>query len=131
METIELQIGSHKRVEVLPQKDVNGRYMVTCIDCDLCAHHNDLAKAKADLGHCLCSPNCENCTALRRSCPTNPAVPTGGSCTDRLHVCPNDGVRWWQANTHFHLWQSVTDTAEWNHLRREKDDDHRRTVNGA
>ena len=51
--------------------------------------------------------DCANCESLEKSTDRHPAVPLGGSCTDVLHICPNDGQRWWQMNTFFHLWQRV------------------------
>lgn len=60
---------------------------------------------------------CSNCDALDHSFDQRPAVPLGGSCTDILHVCPVCGKRWWQFNTHFHLWKNVADDREWEALR--------------
>jgi hypothetical protein len=59
---------------------------------------------------------CANCEALEHSFDQKPAVPRGGSCNDILHECPLDGQRWWQFNTHFHLWRKVRDDREWECL---------------
>lgn len=111
--------GSHRHAEHLPGKDVNGRYMVICRDCGACAHHYDKDQAARNLRNWNCSADCTNCKSLMYSHDRSPAVPVGGSCNDKLHRCPNDGNRWWQTNTHFHLWQAVTDNKEWEILQQE------------
>ncbi len=60
---------------------------------------------------------CSNCEALSKSNSTKPAVPMNGTCNDILHECPLDGQKWWQMNTHFHLWQKVKDDKQWEALR--------------
>lgn len=115
-------IGSHHRTELSDSKDVNGRYMVTCRDCETCAHAYQVEDAEADLASAPCVSNCDNCNKLRRSYDDAPAVPLGGTCNTVLHICPNDGRRWWQSNTHFHLWQQVTDDREWDGLHRQQSD---------
>ncbi len=106
-------------IRTLGRKDVNGLTMVECTACETVAHAADEPKAKADLANASCSPNCDNCKRLRRSHDRAPAVPTGGSCHDRLHICPNDGNKWWQTNNHFHLWNQVTSEREWELLQKE------------
>lgn len=59
---------------------------------------------------------CENCDRLDHSCDTKPAVPDGGTCNDILYVCPC-GQRWWQYNTHFHLWQRANTDRQWEGLK--------------
>lgn len=59
---------------------------------------------------------CENCENLRHSYDGAPTVPKGGRCNDILHICLNDGERWWQFNTYYHLWKNVTDPREWQVL---------------
>jgi hypothetical protein len=113
MEERTVVCGPHAEAKVSDRKDINGRFMVTCQACGVCAHHYDLQKAIENLRKCACNPGCKNCNALRHSHTKAPAVPLGGSCNDAYHVCPNDGIRWWQSNDHFHLWQVVTDDQEW------------------
>lgn len=110
------KIGQHDCVEVCVGRDVNGRYMVICRTCHICAHARYQEEAKRDLSMVRCSPNCLNCTALRHSYPEKIATPLGGSRDDVLHVCPGDGIRWWQSNSHFHIWQTVTSDKEWELL---------------
>jgi hypothetical protein len=112
-----ITVGPHQNVEKLSRKDINGRHMVMCWDCSTSAHAFDEAEAVADLSKVSCSPDCVNCNSLNHSCTSKPAVPFGGTCNDRLHVCPNDGNRWWQTNGHFHLWQQVTSDREWEAIR--------------
>lgn len=109
--------GEHTKVERLEQKDINGRLMVVCRSCDTFAHAHTHKEAVDDLSTTSCAPNCANCKSLSNSNDRAPAVPLRGSCNDVLHVCPNDGNRWWQMNTHFHLWQRVTSDREWQSLR--------------
>lgn len=113
-------LGLHKRAEVSDTKDINNRFMVTCRDCETTAHAYKLEEARFNLSMVSCSPNCQNCKKLRHSYDRAPAVPIGGSCNDKLHVCPNDGNRWWQGNDYFHLWQQVTNDKEWEHLRKQE-----------
>ena len=108
--------GPHSKVRVHEGKDVNGRFMVTCELCNVTAHAFTIKEATRDLSRCKCFPNCDNCKNLRHSHDKKPAVPLGGSCNDVLHVCPNDGIRWWQSNSHFHLWQVVISDDEWQSL---------------
>ncbi len=114
------EIGPHKRVEILDGKDINGRYMAMCWNCETCAHAFEISEAEMDLTLIPCIKDCQNCNKLRHSTDHNPAVPLGGTCNTLLHICPNDGRRWWQMNTYFHLWQQVTSEREWQALRREK-----------
>lgn len=109
-------IGSHRNTEVYAQKDVNQRFMVNCRDCGTCAHAYELLEAKADLAKTPCISYCENCNNLRDSSDRKPGVPLGGNCNTVLHVCPHDGRKWWQSNTHYHMWQQVTSEREWNSL---------------
>lgn len=113
-----VNIGTHGQVEILDRKDVNGRFMVKCNVCKTYAHAYSEEQAVEDLRGCSCSPNCLNCENLRKSGVTSPAVPVGGACNDKVHVCPNDGNRWWQANGHFHSWQQVTNDQEWETIKR-------------
>ena len=111
--------GHHPQVERLDRKDVNGLCMVTCRVCDTTAHARSFEAAVIDLAvNASCSPGCTNCKSLRRSYDGRPAVPLGGSSSDRLHVCPNDGNWWWQTNSHFHHWKQVTENEEWAILNR-------------
>lgn len=112
-------IGEHQRTEVAAEKDINGRFMVGCLDCGIYAHASDIPIAETHLAITACAPNCANCKSLRDSYNRKPAVPKGGSCNDILHVCPNDGIKWWQSNDYFHLWQEVTDPKEWESLCRQ------------
>jgi hypothetical protein len=111
--------GPHEKVEIIDEKDVNGRFMVKCNICRTFAHAYEKDQAIKDLEKCSCSPNCCNCANLRHSSSKGPAVPVNGNSYDRLHVCPYDGNRWWQANSHFHLWQQVTSDEEWRILNKE------------
>jgi hypothetical protein len=113
------RVGIHFDVTVLEGKDINGRFMIRCNVCGTYAHHWNKDQGIKDLEKCACNPNCQNCKALRNSGDTRPAVPENGSCNDRLHTCPYDGNRWWQANNHFHHWQQVTNPDEWNVLQKE------------
>ncbi|OGF63738.1 hypothetical protein A2Z53_02155 [Candidatus Giovannonibacteria bacterium RIFCSPHIGHO2_02_42_15] len=114
------EIGAHKRAEILDDKDINGRYMAMCRDCETCAHAYELTEAETNLSLTPCIIDCANCNKIRHSHDGSPAVPLGGSCNTLLHICPNDGRKWWQMNTHFHLWQHVTSEREWQALRRER-----------
>jgi hypothetical protein len=60
---------------------------------------------------------CSNCEALEHSHDRKPAVPLRGSCNDILHECPLCKQKWWQINTHFHLWQRVKTDQEWESLK--------------
>lgn len=101
----------------LPREDVNGLVMVECTTCETVAHAKDEMQAKNDLANPSCEPHCANCQMLRRSHDKSPAFPMGGkSYNDRLHTCPLDGSKWWQFNTHFHLWKQVTCQQEWKTL---------------
>jgi hypothetical protein len=113
--------GPHQQVERLDRADINGLRMVMCRICNTFAHAHTDDDAVRDLGNTNCSPDCENCKRLRHSYDGAPAVPTGGSCNDELHVCPNDGNRWWQTNSHFHLWKQVTHDREWEVLNRPRE----------
>ena len=106
-------IGRHKRTEISER-------MVRCLDCEVCAHAIDIISAKADLAATKCATNCENCKNLRHSYDGKPAVPLGGTCNTVLHVCPNDGNKWWQSNGFFHLWQQVTSQTKWVILLRQE-----------
>lgn len=105
--------GVHGKVEILEGKDINGMFMVFCKTCETCAHAIDKSEAIKDLLKTPCVTDCENCKNLRHSFDKQPAVPINGSCNDESHVCPNDGNRWWQYNTYYHLWKQVTNTKEW------------------
>jgi hypothetical protein len=119
-------IGEHKRTEAAG-KDINGREMVICYDCEASAHARDIPTAESQLSQVKCVTNCQNCKNLRSSHTKKPAVPIGGDCNTMLHVCPNDGNRWWQSNDYFHLWQQVTDPKEWEILLRQEPD-HRKVL---
>ncbi len=111
--------GPHKSVERLDQRDINGLCMIVCRVCNTFAHARSHQAALVDLAvNASCSPNCVNCKDLRKSGSHGPAVPLGGSCNDRLHICPNDGNWWWQTNGHFHHWKQVTENEEWAILNR-------------
>ncbi len=112
-------IGPHALTKVLEEKDVNGLRMVMCRACNAYAHALTVEEAKADLAKTPCSADCENCKALGHSHAQKPAMPLNGSCNNILHTCPNDNTRWWQFNTHFHLWKRVTSDGEWEGLRRD------------
>jgi hypothetical protein len=105
------QIGAHREVVDLEDKDVNGRPMYRCNSCSTFTRDPDHFKE----AHVPCIPfdACPNCKALKGSFDRQPAVPEGGTCNDVLHICPFDGRRWWQGNGHFHMWQQVTDIREW------------------
>lgn len=90
--------------------------MVRCNTCRACAHELDKNQAIEDLGNTPCEADCENCKNLKKSTLTCPAVPKNGTCNDILHICPECRNRWWQSNTHFHLWQRVTSDREWEAL---------------
>jgi hypothetical protein len=120
-ETAMKATGSHQRTEELG-RDVNGLQMVLCRDCNTCAHARSIDEARSDLQRAPCIADCGNCNALRESYDERPAVPKGGNCNTRLHVCPTDGRRWWQMNTHFHLWQQVTSDRDWEILNQPEPD---------
>jgi hypothetical protein len=106
-------IGDHQNLRDCG-RDINGRLMICCGVCDTYAHsYRDPVE---DLGKTACAPYCRNCKALRRSSTRAPAVPVGGECNDRTHVCPNDGNRWWQSNDYYHMWQQVTSDSEWRSI---------------
>mgnify|MGYP001566837222 FL=1 len=110
--------GPHRYTEEAG-KDVNGRYMIICRDCKTDAHAYTVLEAYDDLAVTACEPNCENCKSLRHSYDGKPAVPIGGTCNIILHICSNDGNRWWQSNTYYHLWNQVTSSREWEGLQKE------------
>lgn len=118
------ELGDHKRAEVVDCEDCNGRVMVKCNDCGTYAHAFSEREAIEDLSKCKCVRYCSNCKNLRNSNERKPAIPVGGTCNDILHVCPNDGNRWWQANNHFHHWQQVTSDREWESLKNQKPYDY-------
>lgn len=61
--------------------------------------------------------SCGLCEILEHSHQGKPGLPPGGY--DALsYVCTECGRRWWQFNTHFHLWKNVTDPGEWDGIRR-------------
>src|SRR3989344_5885661 len=107
------QIGPHPQVLDLERDDVNGLGMFECREC------NTYTRDKDHFAVVSCAPNCANCKALRESHDKKPAAPLNGSCNSILYTCPNDGNRWWQSNTYYHLWQQVTDPEEWKILVRE------------
>jgi len=111
-------IGDHKRTECIGE-DINRLQIVVCRDCGTDAHAVDIPTAEKDLATIKCAPDCENCKKLRHSFDGAPAVPIGGSCNTKLHVCPYDGNRWWQFNGHFHLWKQVTAPSEWDNLQKQ------------
>jgi hypothetical protein len=102
-------VGEHTQVTD-NGPDINGFAMVVCGVC------HTRADCEEDLARVRCNAHCQNCKNLRRSNDEKPAVPAGGSSIHVLHVCPYDGNRWWQSNTHFHLWQQVTRDSEWDSL---------------
>src|SRR3989338_3371938 len=85
------EIGAHKRAEILDDKDINGRYMAMCRDCETCAHAYELTEAETNLSLTPCIIDCANCNKIRHSHDGSPAEPLGGSCNTLLHICPNDG----------------------------------------
>jgi hypothetical protein len=97
------QAGEHKNV-INQGRDINGLTMVHCFDCKSTTRDADEERAMRKMAVDRCVPNCENCRRLRGSYDGAPAVPEGGSCNDSFHTCPRCGKRWWQFNTHFHLW---------------------------
>ena len=109
------QIDAHPQVEDLESSDINGLPMFRCGRCDTYTRNRDHFVGLA------CVPNCSNCKALRESHDRKPAASLNGSCNSILYTCPNDGNRWWQSNTYYHLWQQVTDPEEWKILVREGD----------
>jgi hypothetical protein len=44
-----MELGPHKNVEVLEEKDVNGQFMIGCEDCETIFHNRDLEQAKEQL----------------------------------------------------------------------------------
>ncbi len=106
-------IGRHEGVRDCG-RDINGRIMLACDTCGVFAH--SYADPFEDLKKTSCNPNCWNCKALRESSTRSPAVPIRGTCNDTLHTCPFDGNRWWQSNSHFHMWHQVTSDSEWDAL---------------
>lgn len=108
--------GAHRRVERLSQK-VHGRFMVMCWTCRASAQARSHDEAVQQLSKTRCAVGCENCDSLRDSNERRPAVPANGSCNDVLHTCPTDGNRWFQFNTHFHLWKQITSDREWSDLK--------------
>ena len=109
--------GDHYNVLADGRTDINGRIIVICHDCSASGHAVTEEQALLDLATARCAPYCFNCKALRHSHDRKPAVPVDGSVTDLIHVCPFDGNRWWQYNTHWHLWKHVTSGSEWEHIR--------------
>ena len=55
---------------------------------------------------------CFNCQAAGNSSDRNPFVPPGESCNTIFWTCPSCGQRWMQFNTHYHLWQPITEEQE-------------------
>ncbi len=112
-----MAIGEHQHTSG-GSRDVNGFTMVMCYDCGVAAHEIDQPTAEANLARAKCSKDCENCNNLRESNERAPTVPEGGRCNDLLHTCPRCGNRWSQSNTHFHMWDSVTNDQQWELLKR-------------
>lgn len=108
-------VGLHLKVEDLESKDINGLPMFRCNVCKTYTRNKD------HFIGVVCNPNCKNCEALRSSYDGAPAVPHGGTCNMILHTCTNDGNRWWQYNSHFHLWKHVTAPTEWRSLEQQRD----------
>lgn len=113
-----VSLATRPHIGVVAQgTDINSRIMVHCRRCRTTAHAADEATARVDIAKTICAWDCPNCNALRNSYQERSARPQGGKIDQRLHVCPNDGNRWWQSNNHFHLWQQVTSDEEWRVLR--------------
>ena len=110
------ELGEHARAETESGRDINHRFMATCRNCHTTAHAPTEAEAEANLAKSPCVDDCQNCNNLRHSGSTHPAVPHGGSCNTVLYICPFYKRRWWQSNTHYHLWQQVTSDKEWEIL---------------
>jgi hypothetical protein len=108
-------IGGHSEIVQLDGPDVNGREMFQCSACR--TFTRDKEHFRESFVPCAPIQGCRNCLALSRSNDREVAVPDGGNCNNITHVCPHDGRRWWQSNTHFHIWQQVTDPLEWQVVR--------------
>lgn len=64
------------------------------------------------------SGKCKHCEQLESSHSNMPKHPEGGSVNDYSHLCPHCGRRWWQFNSHHHLWKHITHPGEWDGIRR-------------
>jgi hypothetical protein len=100
------QTGQHKNVANWG-KDINNLTMIHCYDCGATAHATNEQQGRENLATTNCVKDCRNCRNLRNSHSKAPAIPEGGTCNDVHHICPNCGKRWWQFNTHLHLWQQM------------------------
>lgn len=101
-----MESGEHKRI-INQGRDINGRDM---IHCQICQHTVNVFGEKRGLqafANFKCVPNCQNCKSLDCSFDEAPAIPSGGEINDTYHTCPICEARWWQFNTHFHLWAQV------------------------
>ena len=101
-----MEAGEHKDV-TNNGRDVNGRDMMHCRNCQSTINTYGEEPGLKALARFKCVPNCKNCASLRNSYDRAPAVPIGGTCNTIHHTCPICGARWWQFNTHFHLWGQV------------------------
>ena len=101
-----LTAGEHKIV-INKGLDINKLTMVYCSNCKSITRGIAEEKALEKMAIDRCVPNCKNCENLRNSYRGAPAVPTGGSCNDSDHACPNCGKKWWQYNRHYHFWGQV------------------------
>jgi hypothetical protein len=62
---------------------------------------------------------CKFCEGFKHSFEEKPAVPENGSVHDLAYLCLHCGRRWWQFNDYYHLWKEVTDSCEWDSIRRQ------------
>jgi hypothetical protein len=103
-------------IKICEELDMNGLRMAMCLECKTHAHARTKEEALSDLSRTVCTTKCTNCSGLRLSYSSKPAIPLGGNSHDLLHVCPIDDSKWWQHNRFFHLWTQVTSDLEWKIL---------------
>lgn len=61
---------------------------------------------------------CSRCQSAQHSYSKRPFHPPSGSIHDNTFICNYCRQKWWQYNTHYHLWSTVDDNATFNNIRR-------------
>jgi hypothetical protein len=65
-------------------------------------------------GECSCLKTLNGCRPRKQDAST-----ANCNSDDLAYICTLCGRRWWQYNTHFHLWKHVTNPNEWDSVRRQ------------
>ena len=60
--------------------------------------------------------SCLSCEDAEHSFSAKPFVPPSGDVHEETFIC-HCGQRWWQYNTHFHLWSTVDDGATFSNIK--------------